>query len=113
MRTKTTPDEFAFGDNTFDGCPCPMEAANKAGPNGEAMTVAEEYDKIVREILDDRVHEGTIPKSVAKRAWMEAVKITDQNAEAYKAKSGAADREHGKYLEACAQIGREIARTIF
>jgi len=61
--------EFAFGENEVQGKSCPMVTSGLSGQ--ELTTVAEEYDKIVRQRYGLR--EGTLPKSVAESCWNEAI----------------------------------------
>jgi len=99
---------YAFGDDSIDGSACPAVAAGRDIPNDDAaLTVAEQYDSVVRERYG--IDEGTLPSSVAKSCWDGAIEAVLLDAEYYEGR----DNEHADYLYDAADVGREIADELF
>jgi hypothetical protein len=75
-----TERQFAYGADsvsTDDGevCPCPASAVGYSPQNGELTEIAETYDSEVETILSEvpPEHEGVVPESIAREAWIKAV----------------------------------------
>ena len=101
-------DTYAFGDTTIDGTPCPALAAGREIPqNDAALTVAEEYDTVVRERYD--IDEGTLPASIAESCWIQAIHNTRLNADYYARE----DPEHAEYLDEAVAEGEAIESELF
>jgi len=87
---------------------CPAVAADRDIPQDDAaLTVAEEYDSVVRLRYD--IDEGTLPADIAESCWLEAIESVRLNAEYYERE----DPEHADYLWEAAESGREIADELW
>lgn len=71
MSSNTEDRQFAFGENSRDGCPCPLNAVGKNPEISPNIEVAETYDEIVGEMLG--IGWGKAPEDVAKEAWLEVI----------------------------------------
>jgi len=99
---------YAFGDDSIDGSACPAVAAGRDIPNDDAaLTVAEQYDSVVRERYG--IDEGTLPASVAESCWEAAIGAVLSDADYYCGR----DDEHADYLYDAADVGRDIAFDLF
>jgi hypothetical protein len=75
MSSNTQERQFAFGENSHDGCPCPLTAAGYNPDNSPYLLIAEMYDNIVGAKLGIRW--GKAPEDVAKEAWLKVIEEYD------------------------------------
>ena len=100
---QSTPDRLAFGENSFDGCPCPATATGENPDNNDVIHVAELYDDYLSS-EDKQV--GIVDESTAKDAWLGAIRELENRAE------NATDPLESKMLEQYAEHGRKVAKHI-
>lgn len=68
--SQTEKQQFAYGANTFDGCPCPATAAGYHPEENRVTAMAERYDTVLQQSPSDN---GTVNEQLAKEAWLEAL----------------------------------------
>jgi hypothetical protein len=96
MSSNTEERQFAFGENSRDGCPCPMNAVGKNLEVGPNLAIAERYDGIVGDRLG--IGWGKVSENIAREAWLEVI-------EQYDNRMARGDREKR-------EIAREVAAEL-
>jgi len=71
----TTDKQFAFGENSIDGCKCPAVAAgyNLETENRNIREVVAIYDKQVKMTLKKLQNKGTVDANTAKDVWDDVI----------------------------------------
>jgi len=76
MSDQQSDRQFAYGDNSYDGCPCPAQAAGYSpADHDDLIGVAEEYDHFLEASPSDK---GTVDEQQAKAAWDHAIDYHEQ-----------------------------------
>ena len=102
--TESEQRQFAFGSNSFDGCPCPALAAGyNPDNNAVACEVAERYDEYARTL--SCVDEGLLPDHLAQQAWEDAIDYYRDRA--------AETTENTQYYSDCAELAVEIQAELW
>lgn len=75
MSSNTEERQFAFGENSRDGCPCPLNAVGYNPDNSPYILIAERYDGIVGDRLGIRW--GKVSENIAREAWLKVIEEYD------------------------------------
>jgi len=100
---KQKPDQFAYGKNNINGCPCPAQAAGREPGHDKSTYVTDAYDNKLQTSPSDF---GVVDEEEAKAAWMTAIEYWEQATEQ------ATGTSNKRRCEKYAAIGRDIAHEL-